>query len=333
MVDGVYQSLICFFMTYLVFAPGRFVTESGHLVNDAKRMGVYVANGAIVVVNTYILLNTYRWDWLIVLITAISILLIWFWTGVYTATETSFDFYQAAPQVYQQLSFWCLTLLTIVICLLPRFSAKAYQKMFRPRDIDIIREQIRQGKFDYLKEVDPDKLVAPPPTTAEEPSSSSSSDMLERKSAANGSTSHNTKNAFSDEHRPSTYPPSTAAATSQANLHLPAHASSNHEMTSDLEAPNRSSLEVPSRASLDRPRPSFDRMRASMDRTRASYLASSDFTSADLLQRVESSHSQGNQSPSHSPASMTRRPWPGGFTGLGRERTPTPSGLREATER
>ncbi|KAK5277297.1 phospholipid transporting ATPase, partial [Cryomyces antarcticus] len=138
MIDGLYQSLICFFMTYLVFSPATFATESGQNVNDGKRMGVYVANATIVVVNVYILLNTYRWDWLMVLITAISILLIWFWTGVYSAFTAGFTFYEAAPQVYTQLSFWALTLLTIVICLLPRFAVKAFQKIYYPRDVDII---------------------------------------------------------------------------------------------------------------------------------------------------------------------------------------------------
>src|SRR5947207_7911527 len=42
MLDGIYQSLICFYMTYLLFAPAEFVTENGLNVEDRVRMGVYV---------------------------------------------------------------------------------------------------------------------------------------------------------------------------------------------------------------------------------------------------------------------------------------------------
>ncbi len=100
MLDGIYQSLICFFMVYLLFSPATFVTGNGLHVNDLERMGVYVGCAAIVVVNMYVLLNTYRWDWLILVLVIISILLIWFWTGVYTAFTSSARFYKAAPQVY-----------------------------------------------------------------------------------------------------------------------------------------------------------------------------------------------------------------------------------------
>ncbi|KAH0016405.1 aminophospholipid-translocating P4-type ATPase, partial [Aureobasidium melanogenum] len=44
MVDGFYQSLICFFLPYLLFQPANFNTESGRNVNDYQRIGVYIAN-------------------------------------------------------------------------------------------------------------------------------------------------------------------------------------------------------------------------------------------------------------------------------------------------
>ncbi|KAK0943098.1 phospholipid transporting ATPase, partial [Friedmanniomyces endolithicus] len=97
-------------------------------------MGVFIGNPVVVVVNIYILLNTYRWDWFMCLITGISILLIFLWTGAYTSFTDGFTFYGAAKQVYGSLSFWAYLLLTVVLCLLPRFSAKAFQKIYYPRD-------------------------------------------------------------------------------------------------------------------------------------------------------------------------------------------------------
>jgi phospholipid-translocating ATPase len=271
MGDGIYQSLICFFMPYLLFKPATFNTSNGLNVNDNKRIGVYTANATIVVVNIYILLNTYRWDWLMLLIVSISILLIWFWTGVYTAGSSSDQFYKAAPEVYGTLSFWVLTLLTVCICLLPRFTVKSFQKIFFPLDVDIIREQIRQGKFKYL---DKYEAYVPPGKLP----SASSSDVSQPARGALG-----TQTPLADDERP-IYPPSVAAT---GTTHNPR--SQNGSDGTDYTG-HKASLEAP-RPSFDRPRPSYDRMRSSMDQIRPSYEASNDFTSAALLTRVESSHS------------------------------------------
>lgn len=266
MFDGIYQSLICFFMGYLLFAPATFVTENGQSVNR-EAMGVYIACATVVVVNLYVLLNTYRWDWLMLLLVAFSILLIWFWTGVYTSfTSSGIMFYKAGSEVYGTLTFWTLSLLTVTICLLPRFTSKVIQKIYFPYDVDIVREQIRQGRF---------KHVSGKPTPSE--GSSSSSDVVNTTSPTQP---HRTTH---DDERP-IYPPSMAPTST----HNPR--SQNGSDGTDYTN-SRMSLEPPVRPSFDRPRPSFDRMRSSMDRVRPSYEQSNDFTSVALLTRVESSHS------------------------------------------
>lgn len=309
MIDGLYQSVIAFYFTYFQFNVATFNTESGRQVNDYKRLGVYIVSPIVVVVNTYILLNTYRWDWFMVLITAISILLIWAWTGIYTAFTASFTFYEAAPQVYGALSFWCVLLLTVIMCLLPRFAAKAFQKIYLPYDIDIVREQVRQGKFDYLKDVDPSEVNPAVDKIADSISSSEASKPNDHRS-----TSRN-PNSVEDDMRP-IYPPSVAptATTHNPRSHngsdgtdYTGHRSSIHDLdrafppvASTTSHNNRASMirdaedfrsESPARPSFDRLRPSFDRLRSSMDRTRPSFEASNDFTSAAYLQRVESSNS------------------------------------------
>ena len=274
MFDGVYQSVMCFFLPYLLFMPAASVTESGLDVSDNSRIGVYTACATIIVINVYILLNTYRWDWLMVLLVAISILLIFFWTGVYTAGTQAAQFYKAAPQVYGQLSFWALTLLTVSICLAPRFCIKAFQKIYFPYDTDIIREQVRQGRFQYL-----DKYEAyVPPAKAAQSTSSSDLSQQQLKPVTGRRT------PMSDAERP-IYPPSVAAT---GTTHNPR--SQNGSDGTDYTR-HKTSLEHPVRPSYDRPRPSYDRLRSSMDQIRPSFEASNDFTSAALLTRMESSHS------------------------------------------
>jgi phospholipid-translocating ATPase len=160
MIDGIYQSVIVFFITWLLFHPAMNVSSNGLDINDTGRLGSYVASSAIVVVNVYILMNTYRWDWLMVTLACVSALLIFFWTGVYSCFTAGAYFYHTAQHVYGQPTFWAVTLLTVAICLLPRFAAKAFQKIFLPYDVDVIREQIRQGKFKHLDEVQPGEVAS-----------------------------------------------------------------------------------------------------------------------------------------------------------------------------
>ena len=260
-------------MAYLLFAPATFVTESGLGVADTSRMGVYVACATIAVVNIYVLLNTYRWDWLMLLIVFISISLIWLCTGVYSSLRVSFSFYKSAAEVYGTLTFWTLTLLIIIICLLPRFSAKFIQKNFFPLDIDIIREQIRLGAFKYLDE--------PRSATGNSEDSSRTSSELAKpiKVNAKGPAS------ITDSERP-LYPPSeTTAKTGNPCSQNSSDGTDRTRPSLDLVPPTRN------RPPAGPVRSSYERSRQSMDRLRPSFEGSRDFTSAALLTRLESSHS------------------------------------------
>jgi len=324
MIDGLYQSVICFYFPYLLFRVGNFVTEEGRSINDYKRLGVYIAIPAVIVVNAYLMMNTYRWDWFMSLIAVVSTLLIFLWTGAYTSLTAGFTFYGAGSQVFGALSFWAVCLIAVILCLLPRFIGKAVQKIYFPRDVDIIREQIRQGKFDYLKDVEPSNVsLAPVDKLAGSASSSEISKGNDK--------GKNHENKMSEDMRPM-YPPSVAptATTHNPRSHNGSdgtdytghqrfsldrafpHVNTDHTNMGgqqtfsgtntpttpvinapfDHESEARNSFHTaPGRPSFDRPRPSFDRLRSSCDRTRASFEASRDFTSAAYLSRVESSNS------------------------------------------
>jgi phospholipid-translocating ATPase len=271
------------------------------------------------------MMNTYRWDWFMCLIAVVSTLFIFLWTGVYTSFTAGFTFYGAGSQVFGSLSFWAVCLIAVILCLLPRFLAKSIQKIYFPRDVDIIREQIRQGKFDYLKDVEPTKVSIAP---AEKLAGSASSSEIS-KPGDNKAQGHDYK--MSEDMRPM-YPPSVAAtatthnprshngsdgtdytghhrfsidrafphvSTDHTNMNGHFTETSNTPTTPVINAPfdhdpeplSASSNMAPGRPSFDRPRPSFDRLRSSCDRTRASFEASRDFTSAAYLARVESSNS------------------------------------------
>lgn len=274
MIDGVYQSVMVFFIPYLLFIQGRPITFSGLNIEDRVRLGAYIAHPAVLTINGYILINTYRWDWLMLLIVVVSDISVFFWTGVYTSFTSAEFFYQAASQVYREATFWAVFFIVPVICLFPRFAIKSLQKVYWPYDVDIIREQERMGMFDHL--------------TVKAPESPSAENEKMHKSLSSSRKSKHTQYASVDEDLRPIYPPSTVT---RSNTH-------NHRSPNGSDGTNytghRFSLEVPvpSRPSMDRPRPSYDRMRASMDRMRYSYEASNDFTSAARLSRIESTQSQ-----------------------------------------
>lgn len=290
MADGIYQSVMVFFIPYLLFKDGTFVSMDGLNIEDRVRFGAYIAHPAVITINMYILINTYRWDWLMLLIVVISDVFIFFWTGIYTSFTSSEFFYGAASQVYREATFWAIFFIVPVICLFPRFAIKALQKVYWPYDVDIIREQELMGKFSHLAvtEESDDATMADSRSNKSKSSNSSKSKKMIK---------HANYGSVDEDLRP-IYPPSTATRTTTYNQH-----SQNGSDSTNYTGP-RMSLDMGSsgggaqpRPSIDRARPSYDRMRQSMDRVRASYEASSDFTSAARLSRIESTQSSSVRFP------------------------------------
>ena len=296
MLDGLYQSVICYYMAHFLFSPATFNSITGLQVNDGPRMGVYVATAAVIAINLYILMNMYRWDSAMIFACVLSILFIIGWTGIYSSFTPAFMFYQAANQVFQQPSFWAQTVLTVILCVLPRFVIKSYQKMYKPRDIDIVREQVRQGKFSYLDDLDPNSPAVVSEALKAKSSGSSEDSDAKPSTKMNGAGMDRGRQMSEDE-RP-IYPPSTTATNTTRNPHSTQNSDDSTPMPVGA---TKKSLDCP-RISLDPPpRPSFDRMRSSMDQLRPSFEALRDMTSASQLSRIESSHSGSTRmTPAHS---------------------------------
>lgn len=281
MVDGIYQSVMSFFIPYIFVILATAASGNGLDVAERTRLGAYIAHPAVFTINMYILINTYRWDWLMLLVLSISDLFIFFWTGVYTSFTYAGPFYQVALQIYQELTFWMCLIVTPAICLLPRLIVKVIQKQMFPYDVDIIREQIAQGQYKSVG-TNPEAVA-----TAEglEGASSGSSDSSTKRAK-------HTRYASVDEDKRPIYPPSVATHNTRTqNGSDGTNYTMHHRMSSEIRQDDELTREVPVRPSIDRTRPSYDRIRASMDRVRPSLEQSNDFTSAARLSRIESSHS------------------------------------------
>lgn len=158
-LNGFYQSLICFYLPYFLFYKGTFVTLTGINLNGIEDIGVFIAAPAIMVVNISILMNQQQWDWLFMLIWIMSASLFWLWTGIYSQFTVTPEFYKIAEHVFNTPSFWIVFFLTIVVSIFPQFTIKSIQRIFYPNDIDIIREQRHLGIFEIKKDAtDPEKV-------------------------------------------------------------------------------------------------------------------------------------------------------------------------------
>lgn len=294
MIDGVYQSIMSFFIPFIFVILTTSAAGNGLDVSERTRLGCYIAHPAIFTINAYILINTYRWDWLMLLVVLISDIFIFFWTGVYTSFTYAAGFYQAAPQIYQQLTFWMCLIVTPTICLLPRIVVKCIQKQRFPYDVDIVREQAKLGQFANADAAAAAAAAATGTTEGIEGASAKSSTSSGKMSGRSRKAKH-TQYASVDEDRRPIYPPSIATHNTRGQ---------NGSDGTTYIMQSRASLELqeqdeigvePERAttrpSIDRCRPSYDRIRRSMDRVRPSFEASNDFTSAARLSRIESSHS------------------------------------------
>lgn len=147
MLDGLYQSLVLFFFPFALYKAGGFVTFSGVQFNGITDMGFFVANVAIVVINTYVLLDMYRWDYISFIVITLSSASIFIWTVIYSAFKFDIFFYQIASQGYGNLLFWANFLIVFVVCLLPSNIYRIAQTFYWPKDSDIIREQAYLGQF------------------------------------------------------------------------------------------------------------------------------------------------------------------------------------------
>jgi phospholipid-translocating ATPase len=245
MLDGLYQSVISFFFPYLLYYSNGLVTYDGLNLDHRYWIGTLVASIAAIACNIYITIHLYTWDWLTMLIVALSILLIFAWTGIWSSTLSSDEYYKAAAQLYGTTSFWACLFIGIVACLLPRFVYDVTQKYFFPKDIDIIRECVSQGDFDqYPKNYDPTD------PNRVEISKYSTAHVLESQSGVIGNKRSSSIVKRNSSRRHSSYPINDSnLSTEEIALQY---------LNMDLEERNISGIETYS------PRSSLDRTRLSM---------------------------------------------------------------------
>ncbi|GBB83626.1 hypothetical protein RclHR1_10320004 [Rhizophagus clarus] len=143
-LDAIYQSAICFFVSFGIFQFGSS-HPTGLTNNGLTDLGTIVAGSVIATVNLYVGLNTMNWSWIAFVVIVLSILSFYAWVEFYSVWS-SIGFFRLDLILFSEVDFWLGVLLSVIISILPRYTVKYLHKSYWPTDTDIIRETIRKEK-------------------------------------------------------------------------------------------------------------------------------------------------------------------------------------------
>ncbi|KAJ2681644.1 hypothetical protein H4R19_007301, partial [Coemansia spiralis] len=137
-VDGIYQSAVIFFTFYLFTYESDVQSSTGRTWGRADlSTGPTVA--VVIAASLCVGFNSWQWNWLMAVAVALSILV----CLLYIVIASNVRYYSiegVADAVLSTVIFWFGVLIAVVAALLPRFVVRGWQKMYRPRDLDIVRE-------------------------------------------------------------------------------------------------------------------------------------------------------------------------------------------------
>lgn len=151
LADGVFQSLVSFLFPYFMFHIS-FQDPTGWALDHRFSIGILVATISCLASNLYVWIHQYRWDWVSFLSVSLSIFVVFLWTIIWTSGMWAGEFYEAGRVIYSLCGFWTCWIVGVCVCLLPLFMYDVIQKLYYPKDCDIIRECVQKGEFDALPE-------------------------------------------------------------------------------------------------------------------------------------------------------------------------------------
>jgi len=96
----------------------------------------------VFVVNAFDGLNTTAWTGWVVFAVTIGPILIWLFTVVYSDIAPGWfytDVFGNNHFLFRSAYFWFANIFVLVLCLLPRYLAKAIKTLYWPNDVEIIR--------------------------------------------------------------------------------------------------------------------------------------------------------------------------------------------------
>lgn len=172
-IDGVYQSVICFFVPFLTYYLSPTQSITGRSSDSLAELGTTIAIATIIATNIYTGMMTRYWTKLFVIITFLSTVSVILWTAIYSLFP--YALYNIVVELFSTAPFYATIILVQVLCLLPRFLYMYMQNNYFPLDIDIIQERrlLKQQDQEHAASDLPSAIAlpnSPPPLGLRAPS-------------------------------------------------------------------------------------------------------------------------------------------------------------------
>ncbi|KAL7420806.1 phospholipid transporting ATPase [Cryptotrichosporon argae] len=139
MFDGLYQSVIIFFIPLLVYWDGTTWSSTGRDTNELYDLSSTMAAAGVFAANFYIGINSRYWTVINTVVISVSILLVFLWIPIYSALA-SFPYSDVVAVIYPTFNFWATVAITVFFAVGPRWIVSSARQSYAPRDKDIIRE-------------------------------------------------------------------------------------------------------------------------------------------------------------------------------------------------
>ncbi|KAI5117600.1 hypothetical protein M0805_006713 [Coniferiporia weirii] len=144
MADGLYQSVVVYFIPYFAWSLGPAIAWNGKGIDSLADFGTTIAVAAIISANSYVGLNTHYWTVITWIVVIGSSLIMIIWIPIYSLFNTV-DFNDEVVVLYGEITFWATVILATSVALGPHFLFKFTQSSYSPLDRDLVREMWVKG--------------------------------------------------------------------------------------------------------------------------------------------------------------------------------------------
>jgi phospholipid-translocating ATPase len=138
-LDGFYQSLVCFYIVYGAFDTNGGIVQQEGWVGWLWEMGTYMFINCIWNANFYVLINNKQWSWPILFSCGLSTGLVFVFVAIYSTSDSG-NIYGLNPYMFGNPVFWACFVMSWILCMLPRYTFRAFRAWFDPWDQDVIME-------------------------------------------------------------------------------------------------------------------------------------------------------------------------------------------------
>jgi phospholipid-translocating ATPase len=139
-LDGVYQAGVCFVVAWAAWFYYPAVMADGTSLDPLSALGTTVATSAVVAANFYCGLALQNWSGIIWFVIIGSNAAYFAWIAIYSAPFWGTTFSGTAYVLFSTVQFWAIVCLSVLLCLLPRYTWNAWCSSFNPTEVDLVRQ-------------------------------------------------------------------------------------------------------------------------------------------------------------------------------------------------